>query len=423
MQGSEEKKKYEELKSITGATAFKAKPDEAQMKQFHALDKNKKLKQYYQTAASSELKRYESLKDGAQLDRYFELEKTIGADLKNLDEKAKVLRAEYQSLKSSSDVRFFQTYPKSTAYKNYVRMSGSEEKRKYEALKEVVGSAEFQERKAYLEDDKKWEKTPEYLDEQRYLVLKNNPELVLYFKYKGTPAFDFFKQWEIIFEDRFDTEKLDPAKWKTTNYWAEKTVGRNFSQDGDLQAFADGKNIHLRGSALQIQVKRDKLNSIVWKPAVGFMEQEFGYSSDTLTTGGLFQAHYGILEAKVKFDPDKSFQDVFYLAGEDNSVRASLLESGAKVQFGTSQTASGKMVSDVFSLKGLSAGKTYIFRMEWEKDKILWKINGKEMFSVQSGVPDFPMFLNLASLVIAETNKLPHNFEVDWVRFYQRRKR
>ena len=413
---------FKKMKAELAGLKFKGSAEEGRLKQFNKLSKNGKLKKYYQAAGSADLKRYENLKNGNQLDRYFELKKMVAQPSENGAKEAKAVKGEYKTVASSPDVRFFLKYPKSAVYRNYPQMKDSEEKRKYEELKELVGSEEFLSRKAYLEDPEKWEKTPEYVQEKRYLDLRNKPELVLYFKYKDSAAFDFFKQWNLIFEDRFENEKLDAAKWKTINYWAEKTIGRNFSQEGDLQAFGDGKNIHLKGSRLQIQVKKDKLNSLVWRQGVGFMEQEFNYSSDTMTTGGLFSAQYGILEAKIKYDPDKSFQDVFYLAGEDNAVRLALLETGLKNRFGLSKSASGKMIENTCSLSGLSAGKMYLFRMEWERGKITWKINDKELFAIQTDVPDYPMFLNLACLVIAETNKLPHNFEIDWIRFYQKRK-
>ena len=416
MHNSEEKIKYEEL--------LKSKDDleKAQLKQFNKLKKNKRLRKYYETANSSELKRYEDLKSGDQLNRYFELEKLIPQELRNSAAEAKELRAEYKTLKSSSDVRLFHKYPKSSAFRNYLSTQESEEKRKYEELKKIIASDEFKERKAYLEDNQKWEKTPEFKAGQQYVELKNKPDLILYFKYKNSDVFDFLKNWKVVFEDCFELNSLDTSKWKTINYWAEKTVGKNFSQDGDLQAFADGENTHLKGSQLQIQVKKDKINSMVWKPALGFVEQEFDYSSDTLTTGGLFQAQYGIIEAKVKYDPNKNFQDVFYLAGEDSAVRVNLLEAGAKSQVGLSKSVTGKVAAQAFSLSGLSAGKFYIFRVEWEKGKICWKINNKELFTVQSDVPDYPMHLNLASFIIRESNNLPHNFEIDWIRFYQKRK-
>ncbi len=412
------KKHKAELKALK----FKGSPEDRQLKQFEKLKRNKKLQRYYQTAGSADLKRYERLKEGTELDRYFELEKLVQEGLNKSDEKAKELQAEYKRLKSAEPVLFFHRYPKSAAFKNYLRMQHSEEKRSFEDLKDVVESDDFKKQKAYLEDPKKWEKTPEFEAEKRYLELKNKTEIILYQKYKNSTALDFFKKWNIVFEDRFDAGVLDHSKWKPLNYWAAKTIGKNFSPAGDLQAFTEGKNTHLKGARLQIQVKKEKQNTLVWNPVLGFVENEMNYSSDTLTTGGLFESQYGILEAKIKYNPEKSCQDVFYLAGEDNSVRVNLFENGAKSQFGLSKTESGKLHEEAFSLSGLSAGKLYIFTMEWNKEKISWKVNDKELFAIQNTVPDYPMFINLASLVISESNALPHNFEVDWVRFYQKRK-
>ena len=421
LEGKVSSDSFKNMKSELTTLKFKGSPEENQLKQFNKLEKNKRLRKYYATTDSAELKRYESLKEGTQLDRYFELEKLVRQGLDKSDEKTNELKAEFKQLKSSSDVRFFYKYPKSSVFKNYLRMQNSEEKRKFEELKVVVNSEDFKERKTYLEDPRKWEKTAEYLDEQRYLELKNKQEINLYFKYKDSSAFDFFRDWKVVFEDRFEANALDSTKWKTINYWADKTVGKNFSQDGDLHAFADGKNTQLNTGRLQLQVKKDKINSMVWNPELGFLEREFDYSTDILTTGGLFEAQYGILEAKVKFDPNKNFQDVFYLIGEDQSLRVNFLEQGAKTQIGISLSGSLNNRGHVFSLSGLSAGKTYILKMEWEKGKISWKVNDKELFSVQNDVPNEPLFLNLTSFVIQETNSLPHHFEIDWIRFYQKK--
>lgn len=413
---------FKKRKSELAALKFKGSPEERQLKQFEKLKRDKRLERYYQTTGSKDLQRYESLKEGSDLNRYFELEKLIQEGLNKSDERAKETQAEYKRLKASEPVRFFLQYPKSSAYKNYLRMQNSEEKRSFEDLKDAVESDEFKEKKTYLEDPKKWEKTPEFEMEKRYLELKNQPEISLYQKYKNSSALDFFKKWEIVFEDRFEAGVLDLSKWKLLNYWAAKTVGKNFSPAGDLQAFTEGKNIHLKGARLQIQVKKEKLNALVWNPVLGFVETEMDYSSDNLTSGGLFESQYGILEAKIKYNPDKNFQDVFYLAGEDNSLRVNLFEGGVKTQFGLSKTENTKIHEESFSLSGLSVGKLYIFSMEWDKGKISWKVNDKELFTTHDRVPDYPMFINLASLVINESNALPHNFEIDWVRFYQKRK-
>ncbi|MGQ7869486.1 glycoside hydrolase family 16 protein [Sunxiuqinia sp. sy24] len=409
---------FKKLKAQLKTLRFKGSSEERQLKQFNKLKRNKRLQKYFQTADSADLKRYENLKEGNALDRYFELERMIQQGSISSAEESKALNAEYQQLKASSDVQFFQKYPKSAAYKNYLRMQKSEERRTFNELKVVVESDEFKTQKSYLEDPKKWEKSPEFVEEKRYLELKNKPEIMLYQKYKNTDALDFPKNWELVFEDCFDGNELNSAKWKSINYYAEKTVGKNFSQHGDLQAFSNGKNTQIKGERLQIQVKKEKLNSLVWNPVLGFVEKEMDYSSDTLTTGGLFEAQYGILEAKIKYNPNKNFQDVFYLAGEQNGLRLNLFECGAKSQLGLSQS----QTSNGFSLAGLSAGKLYIFSMVWEKGKVSWKINDKELFTVSANTPDYPMFLNLTSLVIQDSQALPHYFDVDWVRFYQKRK-
>lgn len=411
---------FKKMKADLKALKFKGSPEEVQLKQFNKLDKNSRLKKYYAVAGSAELKRYESLKEGTQLDRYFELEEVVEKGFSKDDKNAKEIKAEFKKLKTSPDVVFLHQYQKSSAFRNYVKMQNSADKKKYEELKELVAADEFKQRKAYLEDSQKWEKTPEYAEEKRYLELKGNSEIELYFKYKDSNAFDFFKTWNVVFDGRFKSAELDSSKWKTINPGAEKTVGRNFSQDGDLHAFANGKNIHLKDSKLMIQVKKDKINSLVWKPFVGFIEQEFDYSSDLLTSGGLFEAQYGLLEAKVKLASNKNIQDVFSLCNENNSVRLNLLESGHKKQVGLSQTLDGKTNVSASSIGGLSSGKFYVFRMEWKKGQVTWKVNGKELFSVNSNVPDEPMHLFLTSLVIHETNDLPHNFETEWVRFYQK---
>ncbi|HKJ42325.1 MAG TPA: hypothetical protein VKA27_09520 [Sunxiuqinia sp.] len=413
---------FKKMKAELKALKFKGSEEEKQLKQFQKLERNKKLRKFYDTLGSEALKRYEELRDGNKLDRYFELEKMIEKGVNGDEEKSKALKSEFKKLKESADVAFLHKYPKSSAYKNYVHILKSDEKRKYEELKEILNSNEFKERKAYLEAPDKWEKTEEYKEEQRYQELKSQPEMATYFKYKDSSDFDFFKNYDLVFEDTFSASDLDTSKWKTISSWAEKTVGKNFSQEGDLHAYDDGKNIHLKSGRLQIQVKRDKVASLVWKPVFGFVEQEFDYSTDIITSNGLFDVKYGILEAKIKYQPDKNFQDVFYLGSEDNSVRLNLLESGTHSQIGVSTTNDGQVKNDALSLSGLSAGKDYVFRLEWEQGKLVWKVNNKELFAVQSGIPSEALHLTLTSMVLHDSSSLPHNFDVDWIRIYQKKK-
>lgn len=152
------------LKAKLDSLKFKGSSEENQLKQFNKLRKYRRLRKYYQIIASAELKRFNSLKEGSQLDRYFELEKLARKGFNKSDEQAKEQAIEYKSIKRSSDVRFFLKYPKSSVYKNYLRMINSEDKRKFEELQVLVESDEFKNKKIYLEDPNKWEKTSEFVE-------------------------------------------------------------------------------------------------------------------------------------------------------------------------------------------------------------------------------------------------------------------
>ncbi len=491
---SEKLKQYNELKSFMEDGSFKSEKEkyakelfkgsseEAKTKELQKLQKNKKLKDFFALKDSNELEALNKFegsdlnKKGAELEKKGQLNKDEKKELKQLKsdsnyiknvkfKKSKAYRnyteisktdlpvkheklssevnseafknrvaylkdkqkfektevfnksQEYKKLATSDDIRFYFKYPKSSAYKNYQNLDQSEIRKRYEELKTTVESEEYLKRKAYLEDDKKWEKTDEYQKEQLYIEMMKRPHLVKYMSYVDTNLLDFYKDWEIVFEDRFKDHQLDKSKWQTLSPWAEKTVGRNFSHTGDLQGFTDGENIKMKHGNLQIHVYNERTKSLVWNAPTGFNEEELHYSSGLVSTGHNFQAEYGIVEAKIKYEPLKELVDVVYLGNENETGRVNLLEAGAVNRVGL---INGN-TEESESINGLSKNKFYIFRLEWEKGKLTWKINGKEVFETKSNVPEAPLHINLASLVIKKTNKLPHRFTVDWIRFYQKK--
>ncbi|MGQ8335099.1 glycoside hydrolase family 16 protein [Sunxiuqinia sp. A32] len=397
---------------------FKGSDEEKQLKEYNKLQKDKKLKKYYQTVGSANIKKYQDLEESDTLKRYNELK--VLADrgqLKGDKEK----NDEFNKLKGSESIRFFNKYPKSSEYKNYKAIHSSPVKSRFEDLKEVVSSEEFISRKSYLEDAKKWEKTDEFQKEQLYNEMKGKPHFVNYFKYKHSNAFDFFESWNLVFEDQFEGKDLNKEKWSTISKVASETVGKNFSKVGDLQAYtSNGENIIATDGNLKIESRKEKINSLIWSP-VGFQEIEMNYSSGLLTTANIFEPRFGILEAKIKYDPQKELVDVFYLAGEDQSIRVNLVEIGKVNRLGLSVGKNGDWQHHGITLGGLSTGKSYIFRMEWERGKLCWKINGKEVYSATTDVPIDEMNINLATLVVEDTIKLPHRYNVEWVRFFQRK--
>ncbi|MDP2889873.1 MAG: hypothetical protein Q8P34_13045 [Bacteroidota bacterium] len=434
---SSEHKEYHELALLVNSPTFKQKKnelqhlmlkgsvEEAQLKELKKLERNSRLKRFYSMLKSNELKRFETILNSEMKKKYRELKAAVDmhslAALKKKDKQSEeyALYAEFQKINDSEDITFFKKFRKSSAYINYELMIDSPERKRFEELQKIIGSKEFMARVAYLEDKQKWEKTDDAANEKRFAELQKLPQVVNFLKYKNSTSFDFFRKWKLVFEDRFESGKLDTQKWMTKSHWARQSLGQNFSQIGDLHAFTDGKNV-FAGKSLKIEVCKEKAKGMQWRIPFGFVEQEFDYTSGIVSTAGAEWWKYGILEAKVRYTSSRNLVDAVYLLGEESSPQINLVEMGAKNRLGMlSKTADG-IHEACESISGLKNGEFYIFRLEWSAHSLVWSINGREMLTVSHNIPALKMHLNAASIVVDEpVSNLPHCFEIDWVRFYQ----
>lgn len=438
---SKELKEYHELELLVNSPTFKQKKKDlqhltlkgsqeaAQMAEYKKLERNGRLRKFYATLKSEELKRFDKIAESDLMKKYKELKTAVEKHsieaLKKMDKQSHdyTLYTEYQGLKDSADLTYFRNFRKSSAHKNYELMMDSPEHRRFEELQKIINSSEFKARVTFLEDKQKWEKTDDAKKEGQFAEMQKTPQMLNYLKYKHSAALDFFKKWELVFEDRFDAGKLDTQKWMTQSYWASQTLGQNFSQLGNLHAFTDGKNISLNGHALKLEVRHEKATGMLWRIPFGFVEQDFDYTSGIISTAGAEWWKHGILEAKVKYDPAKNLVDAIYLLGEETSPQINLVEMGEKNRVGLFTRKADGFHAESESLSGLKTGEYYIFRLEWSSNSLVWKINDREILSITQNVPAFKMHLNAASIVVADPmGSLPHRFEIEWVRFYQHHK-
>ncbi len=393
-----------------------------EIKAYFKFEKNRKLKLYRETVGSRDLKRYNELKTYVESDEYKKREAFLKDKKKFEKSETYKKQQRFKELAADADVKFVLKFEKSSLYKNYLDVKDSFDLKRYFELTEITKSKEFLERKAYLEDKKRWEKTEEFARYQEYLKLKEKPEFVKYFKYKGSTDFDFLKNWEVAFEDDFTAPELDTEKWSNIGFVAEKLLGDNYSMPGDLHTFANGKNIKT-GGKLSISVKKEKATGKVWQMPAGFVPVDFEYTSDMISSGKSFWLEDGIFEAKIKFNPVKQVVSAFYLAGESNTPRINLLEMGTKNHLGISTLGTnGKVNSTGLDISNLKPDNWYIFSIEKKGSALTWKINETEVLSLNNSSLNFPLHLNASSIVVyeIENSKLPVNFEVDWVKCYRK---
>ncbi len=427
---SEKLRRYLELKNAP-------ERDKSARREFFRLKLDREIREYFRFEKSGSLKLYREVRGSHILKRFEDLVHLTGRDefsekIAYLKDRKKLQKSEawnkylrFRELKADPEVVFHRKTENSRLYKNYLEVRDSFRLERYQELKELTSSAPFLERKAFLEDKKKWEKTEEYAREQKFLRLKEHPKVKTYFRYAGTTDFDFYKFWEVSFSEDFMANGVDRSKWTPNSYWADRLLGFQFSQPGDLQAYTGGKNSVAGQGRLLIQVRKEKTQGKQWRPDLGFVPMEFGYTSDTLSTIHSFWQADGIVEAKVRFNPVKQVVSSFHLLGENNSPRVILVEMGPKCRMG--MLAAGNSPVPHFTganIGTLSRNKFYLFRLEREGRHLTWKINDKIVCeSMVPDIKDVAMHLNLTSLVVDEISdgNLPVSFEVSWVRCYRRK--
>jgi hypothetical protein len=409
-----DKVKKRELKILKG---------DSEIRTYLRFEHSKKLKLYHETVDSYQLKRFDELKQIVESEN-FKKHVNYLQDKKKF-EKTEAYRkgTRLKELTASEDVKFFLKFEKSALLRNYYDVKDSMELKRYMELKEIVNSESFHQRREYLEDHRKWEKTEEYAKECRFLELKQMPHLVNYFKYKGTNAFDFFNTWDLSFEETFSAGHLDQGKWSTLPFWSEKLLGRNYSLPGDLHNFTDGENIKT-GGKLVIEIRKEKRKGMLWQMPAGFVPAEFDYSSGLISSAKSFWQEDGIFEAKIKFHPVKEVVSTFILLGENQLPRIHLLEMGAKNRIGiATDTGKGSPGIEGLDISNLKKDKWYIFTLEKAGDKITWKINDTVVLVLNHRKIFSPLHMNLLSIVVNPVpgSKLPVRFETDWIRCYKRR--
>lgn len=422
--GSEKIKKYNQLKSSSEKEKireFKALKNDHQVRDYFRFEDSKKLKLYRETVKSAMLSKFLELKQITGSEAFKKREAFLKDKTKfEVSETAKKQK-QFKQLENDQDVKFYHSFEKSGLYKNYLKVSGSAELKRFSELKETTNSKEFLDRKTYLEDKQKWEKTDEYKRQQEYLQMKKLPHLVRYFKNKGTSVFDFYKEWEVAFEDDFSGKQLDTGKWSAVPYVANKMLGDNYSLAGDLQFYTAGSNLKTNGK-LSIEVRKEKSKGKIWQMPAGFVPAELDYTSGTISSWNSCWMEDGIFEAKISFNPNQHIVSSVYLSGEQNMPHVNMVESGPNSRLGVLNISNAKAVVNGMDIGNLKHG-WYIFTIERKGGNYTWKINEAEVFTLSAPEVKGKLHLNASSILLSEisSSQLPSTFEIDWIKCWKKR--
>ena len=406
LDGSPKIRDFEDLESFIKSNAFrqkqKMKPitfkdsDEyRRLLEYKSLIKDPEIKAFLKAPAtvtkSKTVLRFEELAKFVKSAEFLAKKNARPITFKDTEEFKKLI--DYNRQKNSLDIKEYFKFKSSKEYANFLSTDGSARLKHYNELKEYVITPGFNERKNYLLDKKRFEKTGEYKDVQEYEKLKKNEEIIWYFKVKDSDKFDILKKKEITFSDDFGGDRLDTNKWLTNYFWGDKLLKDRYSVETDLQAYTEKDNFELRNSVLKIHTRPQRIEGKVWSASSGFKTKEFSYTSGLINSGNSFRQKYGIFSAKIKLGNPAARNNFWMLADKITPHIDICRTSNNKIW--TDFVADPGRFSKT-SIGPRYANDFYIYTLEWTRDKLVWKINGEEIFRQTSNVPQEPMYILLA---------------------------
>jgi len=425
----------EELKHLL----YSGSPEHTQEQEFIKLSKSQSLRNYFKVKGSEKLELFRSVELSGKPTRLKELQQMVeSADYQsNRKQHKKDNTSEYQNeleykmLKSDFDVKKYFKLKKWKPMIDFFEIENSDSLARYNELKSYIESEEFKGRKQYLQSKDKFEKSEAYQKLQEYNKLAKSEKIIWYFSSQKSTKFDEIKRWDLTFHDDFTTGKLDSKKWITRYFWGDALLNKSYSLAADQHWYTDGKNFELNNSILKVITKKEPAEGLAWDFKYGFVPKSFSYTSGLISTGQAFRQKFGRFEAKIRMNGNQGVYHAFWLVGDKTIPEIDILrqkgESSSSFQgaYFWMNGESSKPKKTTTNLGGFNL-KTefFIFSIDWEENRIVWKINGIPFKETANDLPNIPLYIVLSSGVTsqAKDEQLPSTMEIDWVRCWQENK-
>jgi len=361
-------------------------------RKFSKLDNNSGIQIYYQVLQSKELKNYLDFKASKEFE-----------DL-----------ADGKKVKASEKLQQLKQFEKSKAFKIYARFHDSYIIKEYEQLKELVNSADFKKKNEFWANSHRWETTPEYSKEQRFLELAKNPDILFYTNTKAD-KFEKLKNRKITFSEQFEWNTLDKSNWDFGFYYKNKNMIANHSFDNELQANNGGKNIYVENGILHLATRKEKTTAKTWHPTKGFIQKDFDYTADVANSALHFKQQYGSFSVKLRCKGNVN--QAFWLGSENKLPHINLFHfDGKRIKMGNA----GQNIIDGVEIKGLNPGQFFIYTLIWTEKELIWKINNIEVYRTISNIPKEEMFMVFNSFIPAKKSGSTGSLEIDWIEVYNK---
>ena len=235
--------------------------------------------------------------------------------------------------------------------------------------------------------------------------------------------------WELVFSDEFDDERVDSLKWKV--------IDQNKGFKDGIHRYFRRHNIAENGGCLEVIYRH---------------EGDSTYTSGKVSTHGLYAGQYGFFECRMHVVRTDGHQMAFWMMPEDsrgmNGIVDGTANDGAEIDivetmrrsdhyscglhwdgYSKGHRANGKVVK----APGLHASGMNVYALEWTPERLTFYFNGKAVRTMTDSIliPRVKEHLILSGCCFAggwtdgdirENRQLPDTSFVDYVRVYKLKK-
>ncbi len=243
-------------------------------------------------------------------------------------------------------------------------------------------------------------------------------------------------EWSLIWSDEFNSETIDTSKW---NF--QVLPAGNFNEE--WQRYTDSsENAYIENEQLVIKAIHEGTTHGLNK-----------YTSARMNTANKFSWKYGKIAASIKLPYGKGIWPAFWLLGANidetggdtpwpQSGEIDILELyGTKddaviesnVHFANADGEHEMMGAVDYKLdEGIFADDFHLFELEWNKEEMIWFVDGNEFTRFDITSPELSEFRKeffiLLNIAVGGTyagrpdasTPFPQYMYVDWIRVYQK---
>ena len=321
-----------------------------------------------------------------------------------------------EAVKASPELRRYKMIDRSLTLRNYRKCEATDAVKEYKALVEETATEDFQTRRAFWSNSKRWYTTPESQQDARYMELKETED-IQFFLAQDPKQIAEWERYKQTLNDDFTQSNWQDGNWAAGFYYANPNLKTDHSYVNEQQANNHGKNVQAQDGVLSVEVRKEEATASAWHPVKGFIPQAFHYTGDVVQTGKKFQQAEGLFMAKVRFQGGAN--GAAYLGTGERLPLITLAQwNGKQVAVGV-RTAKGKETAGKqVVLQGVQAGKWLIFSVMITAKEIAWYVNNQEVMRVPNTTKDATFYPAVAAYLPDQAKPATGKVEVDWVKAY-----